>query len=454
MEIKNKKVVVAGLGKTGIDTALFLADMGARTFVTESCGGENACRNASLLKEKGIECETGGHTEKFLEGAELFVASPGIPDTSLPVRYAKEKGIPLISEIELAFSFSKSRKIVAVTGTNGKTTTVSLTGELFKNAGLPCIVCGNIGNTFIGELDKIQKDTWIILEASSFQIEQTKTFRPFLGCLMNVAEDHFDRHSSMETYAAAKKRLFANQNETDIAVLNYDDNFCRDAVGEIKAKKFFFSHSAAGRKGVHIKGTEIFSNLSGKEEKIAEISGTRLWGKGNEENMMASVLIGLLCGISDKNIIRKTMNEFIPLPHRLEKVAMVNSVVFINDSKSTNPHSVINALDSIEEKNNTVLIMGGKDKKTSFAGVIPHLKNRVKMLVLLGETKEIIAEEFRDTGIPHETAGTLKEAVHTALRNTEPGDIVLFSPGCSSFDMFTDYKERGNVFKKEVQSLS
>lgn len=453
MEIKNKKIVVAGLGKTGFDTAVFLANRGAYVFVTENTASEGINKNASILKDKGIKTEAGGHTERFLEGAELFVVSPGIPDTSLPVSYALAKKIPLISEIELAFSFSESRKIAAITGTNGKTTTTSLTGALFKNANLPCVVCGNIGNTFIGEIDKIRPDTWVILEVSSFQLEKTVAFRPFVGCLMNVAEDHFDRHPSMKEYVAAKKRLFTNQDEKDLAVLNYDDAYCRDIAGTIKSGKFFFSHNGIREKGVYLKENTIISNLSGNREEITGISGTNLWGKGNEENIMASVLIGLLCGITDKNTIRKTICEFTPLPHRLERAGEVKGIAFINDSKSTNPHSVINALESIEKNSNVVLIMGGKDKGTSFSGVIPHLKNRVKMLILLGETKKILEEEFKYTGIPHKTVNSMKEAVKTGLKNAAAGDIVLFSPGCSSFDMFKDYKERGNVFKKEVQSL-
>ncbi len=454
MDIKNKKVVVVGLGKTGVDTSLFLAGRGARVFTTEDAVSDSINKNALLLKERGIKTEVGGHTERFLEDAELLIVSPGIPDTSLPVKYALAKKIPLISEIELAFSFSKSRKIIAITGTNGKTTTTSLTGSLFQNAGLSCVVCGNIGNTFIGEVDKIGPDTWIILEVSSFQMEKTVSFRPFIGCLMNIAEDHFDRHPSMKEYVAAKKHLFVNQKGNDLAVLNYDDAYCREIAGTIKHKKFFFSHGEIGEKGVYIKDNIIISNISGRREEIIDISGTKLWGKGNKENIMASVLIGLLCSITDKKVIEKTLTGFLPLPHRLEKVTTINGVTFINDSKSTNPHSVINALESIKRNSKVILIMGGKNKGSSFSSIIPHLKNRVKMIILLGETRKILEDEFKNTGIPYKTVNTLKEGVKTGIDNARDGDIVLFSPGCSSFDMFRDYKERGNVFKEAVWSLS
>jgi len=453
MEIKNKKVVVAGLGKTGLDTALFLAGRGADVFVTESTVSEAVRKNSLLLKDRSIKTETGGHTERFLRNADLVVVSPGIPDESLPVRYAIEKKIPVISEIELAFSFSRSRKIIAITGTNGKTTTTSLTGALFSNASLPCVVCGNIGNTFVGELDWISPETWVIVELSSFQLEKTLNFRPFVGCLMNIAEDHFDRHSSMKEYVAAKRRLFVNQDEDDFAVFDYDDAYCREMAGKAKARRFFFSHMETLERGVYLKGKTIISNLSGTREEITEISGTRLWGKGNEENIMASVLMGLLCGISDKDVMDRTLHDFTPLPHRLEKVAEIKGVVFINDSKSTNPHSVINALESMEENGNVILIMGGKNKGTPFSGVISHMSKRVKMLILMGETKRILENEFKDTGIPYRIVDTMAAAVKTGLENAQAGDIVLFSPGCSSFDMFRDYKDRGNVFKKEVQSL-
>ncbi len=453
MEINNKKIVIAGMGKTGIDTALFLESRGADVWVTENNSGEVVENNASLLQNRHIKTETGGHTEKFLEDMDLLVVSPGIPDESLPVKYANAVKIPVISEIELAFRFSKSRNIIAITGTNGKTTTTSLTGALFRNADMDCVVCGNIGNTFIGELDRVSMKTWVIVEVSSFQLEKISQFRPRVACLMNIAEDHFDRHPSMKEYVEAKRRLFINQDGTDFAVFNHDDTLCRNIASTSRAENLFFSQAETAEKGLHMDGTEIISNFNGTAKRIADISGTKLVGKGNEENIMASVLMGLICGITDRKTIERTLHEFIPLSHRLENAGQVDGILFINDSKSTNPHSVINALRSMKKQCNVILIMGGKNKGTSFSGVIPYMDKRVKMLVLMGETKNILAEEFKNTGIPCKIAGTMASAVTTGLENATAGDIVLFSPGCSSFDMFKDYKERGNVFKKEVQSL-
>ncbi|MBN1445026.1 MAG: UDP-N-acetylmuramoyl-L-alanine--D-glutamate ligase [Candidatus Omnitrophica bacterium] len=451
MEIKNKKIVVAGMGKTGLDTAVFLAKRGADVFVTESSASEEVKKTATGLEAKGIKTETGGHTEKFMEGAAMLVPSPGVPDNSLPIRNAENKKIPVISEIELAFAFSPTEKIIAITGTNGKTTTTSLTGAILKEAGIPAAVCGNIGNTFIGEFDKLAPDTHVVLEISSFQLEKTKKFKPFIACLLNIAEDHFDRHFSMRNYTDAKKKIFANQAGDDFAILNYDDFYCMNIAKTLKSKTLFFSRGEISGKGIYLEGKTVFSKLNGSRE-IIEIDKTRLWGKGNSENIMASVLIGLLCGVED-DTIRKAVYGFTPLPHRMEKAAEINGVFFINDSKSTNPHSVINALESIEEKNNAVLIMGGKNKDISFVSVIPYFKNKVKLLVLLGEAKEFLHEEFKNCGIPLKLAGSMKETVSISFQNASAGDIVLFSPGCASFDMFKNYKERGDVFKKEVDSL-
>jgi len=451
MDITNKKIVVAGLGKTGFDTALFLARKGADVFLTEEKTTEQIYKDASLLKEKGIKTEIGGHTEEFIKDMEMLVVSPGIPDDALPVRYAENRNIPIISEIELAFTFSPSKKIIAITGTDGKTTTTSLTGHIFKEAEVPSVVCGNIGNTFIGEIDRIQRETFVILEVSSFQLERIKEFKPLLGCLLNIDEDHLDRHRTIENYIEAKKRLFINQDSNDLAVLNYEDKWCRNIARTIKPKKFFFGRDKFHKQGVYLRGNVIFSTLNnGEHKKVVNIEKTKLWGKGNAENMMAASLIGLLCGI-EAETIERAISGFIPLPHRLERVAEKNGILFINDSKSTSPHSVINALESVET--DTILIMGGRNKDVSFFRVIPYFKNKVRLIILLGEAKDMLAEEFKECGVPIIKVKDVKEAVQNAFKNAKTGDIVLFSPGCTSFDMFNNYKERGDAFKREVLSL-
>ncbi|MCM8820668.1 MAG: UDP-N-acetylmuramoyl-L-alanine--D-glutamate ligase [Candidatus Omnitrophica bacterium] len=451
MDIKNKKVVVVGLGSTGFNSALFLAKKGADVFLTEIKATEQIHKEASLLNEKGIRTEIGKHTEEFITGADILVVSPGVPDNALPVRYAEIRNIPVISEIELAFMFSPTQKIIAITGTDGKTTTTAITGNIFKKAGIPVVVCGNIGNPFIGELENITEDTYVILEVSSFQLERTKNFKPFIGCLLNIAEDHFDRHLNIENYIKAKKKIFANQVENDFAILNYEDRYCRDITEEIRANVFFFSHKSIEEKGVYKKGNMIISNINGIQE-ILNIKETKLWGKGNIENMMASILIGLLCNISPEDV-REAIYNFTPLPHRLERIADINGVLFINDSKSTNTHSVINAIDSIEDNTEAILIMGGRNKDISFSSVVPHFKKKVVLIILIGEAKEEMAREFKNSGVPLILVNTIKDAVNEAFKNAKSGNIVIFSPGCTSFDMFNNYKERGDAFKKEVLSL-
>ncbi|MCX8082513.1 MAG: UDP-N-acetylmuramoyl-L-alanine--D-glutamate ligase [bacterium] len=451
MDVKDKKVVIIGLGKTGFETAIFLYKKGADVFLTEAKVTDEIYKNASLLNEKGIKTEIGGHTEAFLENMELLIVSPGVPDDALPVKYAESKNIPVISELELAFNFSPTNKIIAITGTNGKTTTTALTGHILQKAGFPVNVCGNIGNPFIGEIENLTEDTYVVLETSSFQLERTITFKPSIACLLNIAEDHIDRHKTMKKYIEAKKKIFANQDKNDFAIINYDDNYCQEIVPDIKSNLFFFSHRIIKEKGAYISGKHIFSNIKNLEE-VLNITKTNLWGKGNIENMMASTLIGLLCNLSPDDI-KEAIYSFTPLPHRLEKVAEINGVLFINDSKSTNPHSVINALDSIDNNTETILIMGGRNKDMSFSGVIPHFQKKVFLIILLGEAKEELAKEFSTTGLPLIKVDTLKEAVEKALKNAKTGNIVMFSPGCTSFDMFNNYKERGDAFKKEVFSL-
>jgi len=323
---------------------------------------------------------------------------------------------------------------------------------MFKNSKLPFILCGNIGNSFIGEIDKIKEDTFVILEASSFQLEKIKTFCPFIGCLLNIGEDHLDRHFSFKNYLRAKEKVFQNQTEEDYAILNYDDPNCRKIGSQLEAKTLFFSQKKKLDKGIYKEGNKIILNLE-TEKLIFTTDKVKLTGKGNYENMMTSILSGFICKI-EPDIIQKTLNEFLPLPHRFEKVGEKKGVVYINDSKSTNPHSVINALKSIEKKSKVILIMGGQYKQVSFKKLIPLIKKQVKLLILFGAAKEIIANEIKESKIPYLFVNNLKEAVQLGAAKAETGETVLFSPACSSFDMFKNYMERGNVFKEEVTLLS
>lgn len=450
MELKGKKVVIVGLAKTGWDVANFLLEKGVDIYVTEEKKDFEVIEKAEKLKKIGIKVELGFHSEKFLEKADIVIPSPGVSPESLPIKWAIGKKVPLISEIELSYLFSPSKKIIAITGTNGKTTTTSLCGFLFKNACLPYVICGNIGNTFIGEIKKIKNNTWIILEVSSFQLEYIDKFKPYIGVLLNITPDHLDRYPSMEEYINAKFNLFKNQTEKDWAVLNYKDFYCREIASKIKGEKCFFSINKINR-GVFLKNQKIVSDFKFKGE-IISIKESSLFGLGNIYNMLAVTSIGLICDINPE-IIRETFKTFKTLPHRLEKVYKKNGIVFINDSKATNVDAVKKALESFPQIGKIILIMGGKDKGFSFKELSNLVRKKVKNLILLGETKEKIAKDLKKTEVNIDFVDNMKQAVNLAFKKAKKGDIILLSPGCSSFDMFKNYQERGDVFKKEVKSL-
>lgn len=449
IDIKNKRIGIIGLGVSGFDTGIFLIENGASVYISEKNYNEEIKERAELLKEKGAKVEIGCNSFDFLKDVDFVVISPGVDEKMEVVENLKKIKIPIISEIELAYKFSKSKKIIGITGTNGKTTTTTLLGEIFKNSNFEYVVCGNIGNTFIGEIGNINENTWIIIEVSSFQLEKIENFKPYISCLLNINYDHFDRYSNMEEYVSAKKRIFENQNEDDYSVLNFDDYYIKRIAKEIKSKKIFFSFSPI-LKGAYYKEGKIILNLD--ERFVFDMRNIKLFGKGNIENIMACTLISTICGIPPE-IIEKTVKGFEGLPHRMEKVAEIDGITFINDSKSTNPHSVKNSILSIGGKKRIILIMGGKDKGFPYFQLKKYLKGRVKFIILFGESKERIKNEIKSTNIPVEFAENLKECVNLSKKIAKKGDIVLFSPGCSSFDMFKNYKERGDVFKKEVLAL-
>lgn len=446
MEVKNKKIGIIGFGITGFDTALFLSDKGAKVYVSDK--GEIDRKNE--LEKRGIKFEIGKNSFEFLKDMDFLVLSPGVDERTDIIRLLKYKKIPIISEIEIAYQFCESKKIIAITGTNGKTTTVSLLGNIFKTASISHVVCGNIGNTFIGEIKNINSNTWVILEVSSFQLEKIKNFKPYISCLLNIDYDHLDRYLNIEEYIEAKKKIFVNQTKDDYAILNFDDYYTKKFLKEIKSKKLFFSFSPIF-KGIYFQGKSIYLNLKNRE-KIFDIENRKLYGKGNIANIMASTLISIICGI-EPEIIKKGIENFEPLAHRMEKVVEIDGITFINDSKSTNPHSVKNALESINGEKNVILILGGKDKGFPFSKIKKYIKVKTKFIILFGEAKEKIKKELQGIKIPMEFVENLKDAVILSKKIGKKGDFVLFSPGCSSFDMFKNYKERGDVFKKEVRNL-
>jgi UDP-N-acetylmuramoylalanine--D-glutamate ligase len=446
MELRGKNIVVVGMARTGIATARFLLDRGGRVTVSEAKPAAQLPAEALALAQQGVLLETGGHRMETLRGAELIVVSPGVPLDIAPLREADNSGIEIISEIELAYRFLQT-PLIAVTGTNGKTTTTSLLGDMFRHAGKQVFVGGNIGTPLIAYVSGTQDRDFVIAEISSFQLEGIKEFRPFISVLLNITEDHLDRYQSFADYSAAKGRIFLNQAESDIAVLNYDDPQVREMDRAIRAQKVFFSTRQSLPDGISYNGA-LHLRLRGEDAHIA-IAGAFLAGIHNVENMMAAAAVGFVCGLSLQSM-QQALVRFSGLKHRMELVDQIRGVTFYNDSKATNVGAVVKSLESLPAP--LVLIAGGKDKGGSYAPLQSLLRQKVKLLVLLGEARERMRAEL---GGEVETVMTasLDEAVRTAFSRSEAGDTVLFSPACSSFDMFTSYEHRGACFKELVSAL-
>ncbi len=452
MNLKNKKITVIGMGETGIDTALVLKKMDADVYLSEIKNTEDIKKHQAVLEKSGIKTEIGKHSIEFISDSYLIIPSPGVPLDAFPILWAKKENIPIKSEIEIAYNLSPSKKIVAITGTNGKTTTTSLTDLLFENAGLSHITCGNIGNSFIGEMEKIKKNTVIVLEVSSFQLEYIEEFRPAISVLLNITEDHLDYYKTFSQYISAKNRIFTCQKESDIAILNWSDIHCQEIGNKIFIKKIYFSSMQPLDAGIFLKDKKIIYTGNNTVKEIADISKTKLFGMHNIENIMAVCAVAVSMNIS-LPIVQKTIDEFIPIPHRIEKIDEINGITYINDSKATNIDAVKRALESFSSEKKIILIMGGKDKGFSFRPLKNIISEKVKYLVLIGQTAEKIKEELKDTDVPGNIVKTMEEAVILSSQKGKKGDIVLLSPGCSSFDMFKNYEERGDAFKRMVKNL-
>lgn len=419
MDLRNKKVAVVGLERSGLAAVKLLAAKGARVSVTDCLDTPRLRENLDKLDKKNIvDAEIGRHTEEFLRGCDLVVVSPGVPPDSLPIASAKKEGIPVISEIELAFRFCPA-PVIAITGTNGKTTVSTLVERIFRAAGRKCVLCGNIGNAFSNEVLGLTGCDVVVLEVSSFQLETIDKFKPKVAAVLNLSPDHLDRYADLDEYVAAKCRIFSNQDKEDWALLKADSEGLKMAE-KTKARVLYFSKN----------DTEDLKELN--------------------DNQMAALAITSLFGI-DENLAKDVCRNFKGIEHRLEVVAEIKGVEFINDSKATNVDSTLWALRALQKP--VILIAGGKDKGSDFAVVREKIKDKVRAMVLLGEAKEKMESFFRGS-LRIETALTLQEAVKCAFGLARSGDCVLLSPMCASFDMFSDYAERGRVFKQAVCNLS
>lgn len=448
MDLKDKKVLVVGLARTGAAAVRFLNRHGARLKVSEAKSARELEAAGSELADLPIEWEYGGHTLSFFGDADLIVVSPGVPMNIEALAKARARGIPVISEVELAFRFLR-RPLIGITGTNGKTTTTTLIGQMLKASGKSAFVGGNIGNPLIGFAGGPQEEEWVVAEISSFQLEGIVDFRPHISVLLNITEDHLDRYANFQEYIQAKGKIFQNQGKEDYALLNADDSATFQFAHRIKPQVHLFSRERAVPTGCFLKkGAIFFQGGDGNKERF-ELRRLKIRGAHNLENLMAAIAVGKICGcLADS--IQKVIEEFPGLEHRLEWVRDLDGVSYFNDSKGTNVGALVKSLLSFKEP--ILLIAGGKDKGGDYRPLQELIADRVKGMALIGETRKRM---FEALGGLTETVklDTLKEAVHWTSSRASPGDVVLLSPACSSFDMFENYQERGKSFKSIVQDL-
>ncbi|MBS1849375.1 MAG: UDP-N-acetylmuramoyl-L-alanine--D-glutamate ligase [Acidobacteria bacterium] len=449
MELNNQRVLVVGLGKSGVASALFLKAHGARVTVSDSKPEEQLGGDIPALLDQGIVVETGGHGERTFRGQDLIVVSPGVPVDSPPLVQARRAGEEVIGEIELAAQFLQG-EIVAITGSNGKTTTTSLIGEILAAGGFPTLVGGNIGMPAIALVEKTTPQTLTVLEVSSFQLETIRTFRPQVAVILNITPDHLDRHHTFESYVNAKARIFENQRVNDFTVLNADDATCVQLAGRTQAQVFWFSRHKKVENGAYVQDGKLCFRRGGEaEQEIMPVAEIPLKGAHNVENVLASACAGLLLGCPAEKI-RKAVRVFKAVEHRLEFVATVRGVEYYNDSKATNVDATIKALESFPK--NIHLILGGKDKGSDYRVLNPLLRERVKRVYTIGAAAAKIESQIQGAEIV--PAATLEAAVKKAAAVAEPGDIVLLAPACASFDQFQSYEHRGRVFKEAVRALT
>ncbi len=440
-----------GAARSGIASARFLADRGATVALNDAKPVEQWTEAATALKDQGVGLLPGEVPGWLLDQIELLVLSPGVPAKSIPIRYAERAGADVIGEVELAWRFLKGR-VVAITGSNGKTTTTTLVGELLKNAGLQTQVGGNIGTPLISMVETSTEEGWTVVELSSFQLETIHDFRPDVAAVLNVTPNHMDRYESFNDYAAAKHRIFMNQVAGNVAILNADDETVASWANGLRAHVVSFSVKRELEEGLFLRGREIVSRSGNKEKVLMNRDEMKLRGLHNVENVLAALSAGLACGASPDSM-RATIQNFSPVEHRLEYVREVDGVKFYNDSKATSVDATLKALEAFaDDAGKIVLILGGRGKKAPYAPIASIVGEKVRQLVLIGEDAETIAKELGNIA-PSQRAADMKDAVTRSFAAAEPGDLVLLAPACASFDMFESFEHRGRVFKEEVESL-
>ena len=455
MELAEKNITVVGLGKTGMALARFLKKRGAVVVVTDVAAEKDLGPQVQELRQMGIALELDRHRPETFQAADLIVLSPGVPHTIAPVIRAQETGTAVMGEIELASRFIKE-PIVAVTGTNGKTTTTELLGDMLKRSGLDVFVGGNIGNPLIGYVDEGRKADAVVAEISSFQLDTIDHFRAQIGVLLNITIDHLDRYPDFEAYAASKMRLFENQQPGDLAVLNSSDPLVRSLTANLKNKKLIYPQANENEDGAVINGSHIrfhindpgLLDLNRQRQWSLDLSRIKLRGRHNLENACAAGLAAIAAGARPE-AIQEALNQFQGGAHRLEYLDTIDDVEFYNDSKATNVDAVIRAVQCFSKP--LVLIMGGLDKGSNFEPLREIFRGHIKSLIVMGQAAGLIQAALGNLTLTV-AATSMQDAVKQARQAASPGDVVLLSPGCASFDMYDSYAQRGDDFRKEVMN--
>ena len=447
MNFDGKKIVVIGMGKTGVAVAGFLGKRGAKVLVTDEKSSDQWGEGfKKIAKAKWLEI--GNYDKNLLKGASMVIPSPGVPPYNELLVDALKNNIPVVSEIELAYLFLKT-PVIAVTGTNGKTTVTTLLGEILKSSGKKTFVGGNIGNPLIEYVEGSQKADFIVAEISSFQLQWINKFQPFIAVLLNITCDHINYHGSFEEYRRIKTGIFANQTKDDFAILNDADPAHKGISRSIRSKVARFNSRKSLPKGIFVKNGNIIFRMPGMKEEHYPLGIITIPGLHNVENVMAAIMAARFCGCSRGNIV-KAVAAFHGLPHRIEFAGEKSAIKFYDDSKGTNVGSVLRALETFDRP--VILLLGGRDKDGDFETLKPILSAKAKKVILFGEARNRIASLIGNN-VPTLKKAKLKEAVETAYKTAQPGDVILLSPGCASFDEFANYKERGNFFKEVVKNL-
>jgi UDP-N-acetylmuramoylalanine--D-glutamate ligase len=447
---RGRRVLVIGLARSGLAAVEFLLGRGARVLANDRKSVEELSARVLELAEQGVDLVTGSHPTGLVSDVDLVVLSPGVPTDVAPLKEAREQGVPIWGELELAFREIEG-SVVAVTGTKGKSTTATLIADILRRDGRPVVLGGNIGQPLIGLVEKTSKDSFVVVEVSSFQLEATDSFRPRVAVLLNVTPDHLDRHLSFEAYRQAKERIFANQEQEDWAVVYGGNPLTKDMGSRSRSQKIYYSLDCIGDKVPHVCVKEgwIVRHEDAFTSEWIPLESISIPGQHNVENVMAAAAATGALGVPAE-AMRDAVASFPGIPHALERIAEIAGVSFYDDSKATNVAAAQAAIASFDQ--GVILVLGGRSKGADFETLLDDVRGKVKLVLALGEAREQIAGVL-GSDVPVVLCTGLREVVERAFEHSEPGDTVLFSPACASFDMFADYAERGRLFKEEVERL-